>query len=59
MILLFSRQKTELFGECIFRSSCPELSYEKVFFKTLQNFENTCAGVSFLVTLQAGSLQLY
>ena len=32
---------------------------KKVFFKTLQNFENTCAGVSFLMKLQAGSLQLY
>ena len=35
-------------------------SVKKVFLKILQNLqENTCIGVSFLIKLQASSLQLY
>ena len=49
----------ELFWEYIFRSSQPELFYEKDVVNILQNLKNTCAGVSFLIKLQAKSLQLY
>ena len=43
-----------------YRSSRPEEIFEKVFLEILQNsYENAFARVSFLLNLQAWSLQLY
>ena len=38
-IAVLSTQNIELFGEYIFRSSCPELFYEKDFLKKIAKFE--------------------
>ena len=37
-IAVFGRENTELFGEYIFRSSCPELFYEKGVLKIFGKF---------------------
>ena len=61
---MFSKQNVGLFGEHVCRSSRPELFYEKVeeylkfFLEILQNLKTTCAGVSFLMKLLAGSPKL-
>ena len=46
---LWREQNKKLFLEAVVRRN----SVKKVFLEISQNFENTCAGVSFLIKLQA------